>query len=90
MHYVFSYAVIQDDMYLRVGRIIALSILHGGPGPTFFAPIVVDYLFGGFSAVKPCIEDVPDNELQLKINKVHNQTCFSHRNAVSNSVTKLK
>jgi hypothetical protein len=55
-------------MYLCIGRIIALSILHGVPGPTFFAPIVVDYLFGGFQ-VKPCIEDVPDNELQLKINK---------------------
>ena len=62
-------------MYLCIGRIIALSILHGGPGPTFFAPIVVDYLFGGFSAVKPCIEDVPDNELQSKINKVYIHTC---------------
>ena len=32
----------------------------------FFAPVVVDYLFGGISAVKPVIEDVPDEELQLK------------------------
>ena len=58
-------------MYLCIGRIIALSILHGGPGPTFFAPVIVDYLFGGFSAVKPCVEDVPDTELQSKIKKVY-------------------
>ena len=64
-------------MYLCIGRIIALSILHGVPGPTFSAPIVVDYLFGGFSAVQPCIEDVPDNELQLKVQCIyaHSNTC---------------
>ena len=49
---------------------ITLSILHGGPGPVFFAPVIVDYLFGGISAVKPCIEDVPNEALQLKIKKV--------------------
>lgn len=49
---------------------IALSILHGGPGPVFFAPVVVDYLFGGISAVKPSVDDVPDEDIQLKIRKV--------------------
>ena len=36
------------------------------PGPVFFAPVIVDYLFGGISAVKPSADDVPDEELQLK------------------------
>lgn len=49
---------------------IALSILHGSPGPVFFAPVIVDYLFGGISAVKPSVDDVPDEDLQLKIRKV--------------------
>ena len=35
-----------------------------------FAPVVVDYLFGGISAVNPTIDDVPDKELQRKIKKV--------------------
>ena len=52
-----------------VGKIIALSILHGGTGPVFFAPVVIDYLFGGISAVRPSIEDVPDEEIQLKIKR---------------------
>ena len=60
----------KDELYLYVGKMIALSILHGGPGPEFFAPVVVDYLFGGISAVNPTIEDVPDKDLQLKIRKV--------------------
>ena len=34
----------QDEMYMYIGRMVALSILHGGPGPVFFAPVVIDYL----------------------------------------------
>ena len=34
------------------------------PGPVFFAPVVIDYLFGGISAVKACVEDVPDRVVQ--------------------------
>ena len=55
---------------MYVGKIIALSILHGGPGPSFFSPAVIDYLFGGIPMVKACVDDVPDAALQTKINKV--------------------
>ena len=58
------------EMMTYVGRMIALSILHGGPGPVFFAPIIADYLFSGICAVKPSINDVPERQLQLKIQKV--------------------
>ena len=67
---IFVFVFPQDELYLYVGRMIALSILHGGPGPVFFAPVIVDYLFGGISAVKPSVDDVPDEDLQLKIRKV--------------------
>lgn len=36
----------------------------------FFAPVVVDYIFGGVSAVNPLVDDVPDEDLQFKIRKV--------------------
>ena len=60
----------QDELFMYVGRMCALSILHGGPGPVFLAPVIVDYLFGGISQVKPDIDDVPDEQLQSKIRKV--------------------
>ena len=51
---------------------IAMSIIHGGPGPTFFAPAVVDYLIGGgISSVKPNVSDIPDVEVQSKIKMVN-------------------
>ena len=53
-----------------VGKLIALSILHGGPGPIFFAPVIVDYLFGGMAAVHPTVDDVPDEGIRSKIIKV--------------------
>ena len=65
-----TFVVLQDETILYIGKIIALSILHGGPGPVFFSPAIVDYLFGGMSAVMPSIDDVPDINLQLKIKKV--------------------
>jgi len=60
----------QDELYLYVGKFIALSILHGGPGPVFFAPVIVDYLFGGMSMVKPEVADVPDALFRSNIEKV--------------------
>lgn len=53
-----------------MGKIIALSILHGGPGPVFFSSAVVDYLFGGIATVRPSIDDIPDQQVQAKIRNV--------------------
>ena len=71
-------------MYLYIGRMIALSILHGGPGPVFLSPVIVDYLFGGISAVNPCVNDVADEILQSKIRKVH--YVFSNRHFIETAI----
>lgn len=63
-------------MYLAVGKMITLSILHGGPGPVFFAPVVIDYLFGDIAGVKACVEDVPDRVIQSKLKRVGSYTCM--------------
>ena len=61
-----------------VGKVIAMSIVNGGPGPTFLSPVI-----GGVSAVKPSVEDILDHEIQTKISKVwvvallKNSTLFS-------------
>ena len=60
----------QNELYLYIGKIIALSIVHGGPGPVFFSPVIVDYLFGGMSALSASINDIPDESLQIKVRKV--------------------
>lgn len=57
--------------FYKMGVFIVMSLMQGGPGPTFFAPSVVDYLFGGTEAVKGCIDDIPDIEICEKLHKVN-------------------
>ena len=49
---------------------MALSILHGGPGPTLFPPVIIDYIFSGMSGVRAQVEDVPDIDIRRKLAKV--------------------
>ena len=48
---------------------MALSILHVGPGPTFLAPVITDYIFGGIAGLRANLEDVPDVEMKAKLMK---------------------
>ena len=56
--------------YFYVGVMIALSLIHGGPGPEFFSPAVADYIVYGVQRVKARIADIPDNDIREKIKKV--------------------
>lgn len=47
-----------------MGKTIALSAIHGGPGPSFFAYFVVDYIFGGLGTVSLRPSDIPDLVIQ--------------------------
>lgn len=60
---------LDDDVYRTIGKIVALSIIHGGPGPVFLAESVVNYLFDG-KQVKVQIGDIPDVSIQDKLKKV--------------------
>ena len=61
----------QDEIYFFVGKAIVFSILNDGPGPTFFSPLIVEYLFRGMADMKqPCVSDVPNPELRDKISMV--------------------
>ena len=55
---------LQNELYLCMGKMIALSIVHGGPGPSFFAGCVVDYIFNGLGSVSARIEDIPDASIK--------------------------
>jgi len=48
--------------------LFGLSIINGGPGPTFLAPCVVDYLFGGvdYGTVTTALKDILDSLIEQK------------------------
>ena len=62
-------AVQRGDFHM-LGVIIVLSLTQGGPAPIFFAPSIVDYLFGGCGNIRASIGDIPDCDVQDKLFKV--------------------
>ena len=60
---------LEAKSYLTVGRIIALSLIYGGPPPHFFARAVAEYLLG-ITRFTIAIEDVPDHDVQQSLLRV--------------------
>lgn len=60
---------LQKNSYLIVGRIIALSLMYGGPAPQFFARVVAEYLLG-ITPYTVSVEDVPDYRIQQSLFQV--------------------
>ena len=56
--------------YVRVGFMLAVFIVHGGPAPHFFAHGVADYIIYGIEHVNARVEDVPDVVVKEKLMKV--------------------
>ena len=61
---------LQQKTYKYIGQMIAVSLIHGGPVPSFLAPSVLEYITFGLEKVKGRVEDVPNKELKEKLSKV--------------------
>ena len=61
---------LEKKTYLYIGQMIATSLLHGGPAPSFFSKAVADYLAFGMNHTSPSISDVPDISVRECIQKV--------------------
>ena len=68
---------VERGYFFFMGCIIVLSLTQGGPAPAFFAPSVVDYFVGGSGNVRPCIDDIPDSDIQKKLKKVCGNRCVT-------------
>ena len=49
--------------FFNAGEFIAMSIVHGGPGPRCFGPPLYDALTKGVTQANVCLEDVYDFDL---------------------------
>ena len=62
---------LEKRSYFYVGVVLAMSIVHGGPAPSFFTAAVADFLLYGIDKTYPTVKDVPDTEVRVKLEKVH-------------------
>lgn len=62
---------LREDLYFIATCTIAISLVHGGPPPGFFAPTLFSCLVGGKSSIKSVLEDIADADLEEKVEKVN-------------------
>ena len=60
----------QCGMYVAVGKFIAHSILHGGPGLHGLSPVLKDLISGETAGLTPVPDDIPDPELSAVVIEV--------------------
>ena len=63
---------VQDNVYFHIGQMFALSLLHDGPCVKWLVPTAVSYLLGTADSDKLKVEDIPDPDIQAKVNTVWN------------------
>nr|XP_021328571.1 G2/M phase-specific E3 ubiquitin-protein ligase-like isoform X1 [Danio rerio] len=62
----FNNAAVREDEYFLAGRMIAVSIVHGGPGPRFLSNMLYDYLIGR-TDINGTVEDVTDETMKAAL-----------------------
>ena len=58
--------------YFHVGQILSITLVHGGPAPSFFAQPIADYILYGLDKVKVSITDVQNVVIKRRLQKVSN------------------
>ncbi|XP_059361261.1 G2/M phase-specific E3 ubiquitin-protein ligase-like [Carassius carassius] len=62
----FNNAAAREDEYFLAGRMIAVSVVHGGPGPRFLSEMVYDHLTGR-SDINGTVEDITDETMKAAL-----------------------
>ena len=60
---------LHQGAYFAIGKMIALSLIHGGSGPQFFAPCIANYLLG-CDEEEWSVNDIADPSFSALANKV--------------------
>ncbi|XP_056094039.1 G2/M phase-specific E3 ubiquitin-protein ligase-like [Rhinichthys klamathensis goyatoka] len=67
----------EDNEYFQIGKMIAVSIVHGGPGPRCLSPNFFLYLIGKVKTIEAPVEDIPDDEVKKTLLEIKNATSLS-------------
>ncbi|RMC00394.1 hypothetical protein DUI87_23002 [Hirundo rustica rustica] len=61
---------VKENLYFEAGKMIAVSLVHGGPPPGFFSKTLFNCLVYGPENVKPTLEDVADVDVAQTIKTI--------------------
>ena len=63
------FTAVREDEYYLAGKMIAVSIVHGGPGPHFLSEDLVHYL-AGQPSFKATVNSITDEEIGKALQEV--------------------
>lgn len=66
-----SLTAVREDEYFLAGKMIVVSMIHGGPAPHFLSKHLVNYLLGK-TTFNATVEDVTDEEIRNSRHQVQN------------------
>ncbi|KAF6715033.1 G2/M phase-specific E3 ubiquitin-protein ligase [Oryzias melastigma] len=67
---VYNSAAVRENEYSLAGKMISVSIVHGGPGPNFLSKDLVSYI-SGQSSFNSSVEDIKDEVIGTVLKEVH-------------------
>ncbi|XP_042713397.2 G2/M phase-specific E3 ubiquitin-protein ligase isoform X1 [Chrysemys picta bellii] len=75
---------IKENLYYEAGKMIAVSLVHGGVPPSFFSKTLFNCLVYGSENVKPTVEDVADFDVAQTIKMIKSsRTLASLKSTIS-------
>ncbi|XP_061854923.1 G2/M phase-specific E3 ubiquitin-protein ligase isoform X2 [Colius striatus] len=66
----FDFQAVKENLYFEAGKMIAVSLVHGGPSPGFFSKTLFNCLVYGPENVTPALEDVADVDVAQTIKMI--------------------
>lgn len=75
---------LNENLYYEAGKILAISLVHGGPSPGFFSKTLYNCLVYGPENTQPILDDVSDFDVAQIIIRVNTATNVADLNSVVN------
>ncbi|KAM9290684.1 G2/M phase-specific E3 ubiquitin-protein ligase [Morus bassanus] len=72
-----DFQAVKENLYFEAGKMIAVSLVHGGPSPGFFSKTLFSCLVYGPENVKPALEDVADVDVAQTIKMIKHANSLS-------------
>lgn len=70
------FTAIKENLYYEAGKMLAISLVHGGPSPGFFSKTLFNCLVYGPENTQPILDDVSDFHMAQIIIRVRNVSVY--------------
>nr|XP_031534763.1 G2/M phase-specific E3 ubiquitin-protein ligase isoform X3 [Vicugna pacos] len=75
---------LKENLYYEAGKMLAISLVHGGPSPGFFSKTLFNCLVYGPENTQPILDDVSDFDVAQIIIRINTATNLADLNSLVN------